>query len=88
MKKSKFTETQIFGILKEHEAGVTTTEITRKYGISQGTFYKWKAKFGGMQLSELKKIKELEEENSKLKKMFAELSLRNAALQDLIEKKL
>ncbi len=88
MKKSRFTETQILKILKENEAGLAVKDVVRQYGISAGTFYNWKAKYGGMSSSDLKKLKELEDENNRLKKMFAELSLENAALKDVIEKKL
>jgi putative transposase len=85
MKKSRFTESKI---LKEQEAGRSVSEICREYGIHQATFYNWKSKYGGMNASQLKRLKELEEENSKLKKLYAETSLHNHALKDLIEKKL
>ena len=89
MKKSRFTESQIFAILKEGESGVMTVpELWRKHNVGQSTYYKWKAKYGGMEQSELKRMKELEEENAKLKKMFADVSLQNVALKDIIEKKL
>lgn len=88
MKKSKFTESQIVGILKQQESGRTVADICREYGISQATFFNWKSKYGGMDVSSLKRLKELEEENMKLKKMYAEKSLQNEALKDLIEKKL
>ena len=88
MKRTRFTETQIVSILKKQEAGIPTTEICREYGISNATFYNWKAKYGGLEVRELKRLKELEAENAKLKKMFAETSLENYALKDLIEKKL
>jgi putative transposase len=89
MKKSRFTETQIFTILKEGESGVMTVpDLCRKHNVGQSTYYKWKAKYGGMEQSELKRMKELEEENAKLKKMFADVSLQNVALKDIIEKKL
>lgn len=88
MKKSKFTESQIVGILRQQESGRTVADICREYGISQATFFNWKSKYGGMDVSSLKRLKELEEENMKLKKMYAEKSLQNEALKDLIEKKL
>jgi len=88
MKKSRFTESQIVAILKQHEAGVTVADLCREHGITNATFYNWKAKYGGMDASQLKRIRELEEENSKLKRMYAELSLVHHALKDAIEKKL
>ncbi len=88
MKKSRFTESQIMAILKEADAGVPVNEIWRQHGISSATYYKWKSKYGGLDVSELKRTKELETENSKLKRMFAELSMENHALKDLIQKKL
>lgn len=88
MKKSRFTETQIVSILKKQEAGLKVSELCREYGISDATFYNWKAKYGGMEVQDVKRLKQLEEENNKLKKMFADLSLENHALKDLIEKKL
>lgn len=88
MKKSRFTETQIVNILKEADQGAKVDQICRKHGISSATYYKWKSKYGGLETSDIKRMKELEEENNKLKKMFAELSLENHALKDLIEKKL
>lgn len=88
MKKSRFTETQIVSILKEAESGVAVNEVCRKHGISSATYYKWKSKYGGLEASELKRIKELEAENAKLKRMFADMALENTALKDLIEKKL
>jgi putative transposase len=87
MKKITFTEAQILGILKEQEQGLKVAEICRKHGISDATFYNWKNKYGGMSLDELKRLKELEYENARLKKMFANLSLENDALKDLISKK-
>jgi putative transposase len=88
MKKSKFTETQIVSILKEADAGLKVTDVCRKHGISQPTFYNWKSKYGGMSVAELKRVKELEAEHSKLKRMYADLAMENDALRELIEKKL
>ncbi len=88
MKTSKFSETQIVSILNEAEAGMPVKEVCRKYGISSATYYKWKSKFGGLGVSELKRMKELESENAKLKRMYADMALENTALKDLIEKKL
>jgi len=88
MKKIKFSEVQILNILKEQEHGKTVAEICRNHGISDATFYNWKNKYAGMKVEELKRLKELEYENARLKKMFAELSLENAALKDVITKKL
>lgn len=88
MKKSNFSEAQIVAILKEGEAGVPVAQILRKHGISQGTYYNWKAKYGGTSVSELKRLKELEAENAKLKKMYAELALENAAIRDVLSRKL
>ncbi len=88
MKKSRFSESQIVSILKRQEAGVPVKDICREAGISDQTFYRWKAQYGGMDASQLKRVKELEEENSRLKRMYAELSMINDALKDVIEKKL
>ena len=88
MKQSKYSDTQIVSILKEAEAGRPVKEICRKYGISSSCYYNWKSKFGGMSVSELKRTRELEAENAKLKRMYADLALENTALKDLIEKKL
>jgi putative transposase len=88
MKKSKFTESQIVAILKEADAGIKVADVCRKHGISQPTFYNWKSKYGGLGVSELKRIKELEAEHFKLKRMYADLAMENDALRDLIEKKL
>lgn len=88
MKKSRFSEGEIVSILKESDAGVAVNEIWRKYNISSATYYKWKAKYGGLDASELRRLKDTSEENAKLKRMYAELALENRALKDLIEKKL
>jgi len=88
MKKSKFTESQIVNIIKEAEAGVSVEDLMRQHGFSRATFYKWKAKYSGMSVSELKRLKELEEENRRLKQMYADLSLEHEVLKDIIEKKL
>ena len=88
MKKSKFTETQIVSILKEADAGRPVKELCRTHGISDATYYNWKSKYGGMHASDLKRMKEMEEEMSKLKRMYADLAMENRALKDLIEKKL
>jgi len=87
MKQSKFSESQIVSILKEYESGVAVTDICRKNGVHPKTFYGWKNRFAGMGTQELKRLKELEAENAKLKKMYAELSLMNFALKDAMEKK-
>ena len=88
MRTSKFSDTQIVSILNEAEAGLPVIEVCRKHGISSAAYYKWKSKYGGLSVSELKRMKELEAENSKLKRMYADLALENTALKDLIEKKL
>jgi putative transposase len=86
MKKSKFSESQIVNILKEAEAGVALEELIRQHGFSKASFYKWKGKYSGMSVSELKRLKELEEENRRLKQMYANLSLEHEALKDILEK--
>jgi putative transposase len=88
MKKSRFTEQQIISILKQADAGVKVQDICRQHGISDATYYKWKSKYGGLEASDIKRLREVETENSKLKRMFADLALENRALKDLIEKKL
>lgn len=88
MKRSRFTETQIVSILKEAETGQSVKEVCRKHGISDAMYYNWKAKYGGMDASELKRIKELERELNQFKRMYADMALENRALKDLIEKKL
>ena len=88
MKKSRFSEEKIIAVLKQWEAGVKPTELTRKHGVSEATLYNWKARYGGLDVSQLRKLKELEDENGRLKRMYAELSLAHHALQDAVEKKL
>ena len=87
MKRSRFTEDQIIGILKEHEAGVPIADLCRKHGVSNASIYKWKAKYGGMEVSEAKRLKALEDENARLKKLLADAMLDNSALKDLLGKK-
>ena len=88
MKKSCFSEQQIINILKSADAGMKVQALCRQYGISDATYYKWKSKYGGMEAADIKRLREVEAENSKLKRMFADLALENRALKDLIEKKL
>ena len=88
MKQNRFTESQIVSILKQQEAGAKVMDICREHGISDATFYNWKAKYGGMAPTQLKRLKELEEENARLKRMYADLSLVHHALKDAVEKKL
>jgi putative transposase len=87
MKRTRFSEEQIIGLLKEHEAGVKTADLCRKHGISEATFYNWKSRFGGLEVSEARRLRALEGENAKLKKLLAEAHLDNAALKDLLTKK-
>lgn len=87
MKRSRFSEEQIIAILKEQESGMATVEVCRRHGISSATFYKWKAKFGGLEVSEARRLRALEDENARLKKMLAETLLDNAVLKDLASKK-
>ena len=87
MKRKRFSEEQIIGILKEHEAGIAVADLCRKHGVSDASIYKWKARYGGLDVSEAKRLKQLEDENSKLKKLLAEAMLDNAMLKDLNSKK-
>ena len=86
MKKTRYTEEQIIGVLKEAEAGVSVIELSRKYGISDATYYNWKAKYGGMTVSDAKKLKQFEDENRRLKQIVADLSLDNQALKAVVSK--
>ncbi len=86
MKRTRFTEEQIIGILKEAEAGAKTPELARRHGVSEATIYNWKAKYGGLEVSEAKRLRSLEEENAKLKRLLADTMLDNAALKDLLAK--
>ena len=88
MKRSRFTETQIVAKLKEADAGMPVKELCRKHWITDSTYYNWKSKYGGMEASDLKRLKEMERELSQLKRMYADVALENRALKDLIEKKL
>jgi putative transposase len=86
MRRSRYTEEQIVGLLKEHERGVSTEELCRRHGISQQTFYRWKAKYGGLDVGDAQKMKALEDENRRLKRLVADLALDNAALKDVLSK--
>jgi putative transposase len=88
MKKSRFSEEKIIAVLKQGEAGVKMSELARKHGVSEATLYNWKARYGGMDVSQLRRLKELESENARLKRMYADLSLTHHALQDAVQKKL
>ena len=87
MKRTRFTEEQIIGVLREHEAGAATADVCRKHGVSSATFYKWKAKYGGLEVSDAKRLRSLEDENTRLKRLLADAMLDNAALKDLLGKK-
>ncbi|WP_022680468.1 IS3 family transposase, partial [Sandarakinorhabdus limnophila] len=87
MKRTRFTEEQIIGLLKEAEAGAKTADLARRHGVSEATIYNWKAKYGGLEVSEAKRLRSLEDENAKLKRLLADTMLDNAALKDLLAKK-
>lgn len=88
MRRSKFSESQIVAILKEAESGLAIPEVVRKHGISKATFFAWRAKYGGATVAELKRLKELEQENSRLKRMYADLAMENAAIKEVLSRKL
>jgi putative transposase len=87
MKRKRYTEEQIISILKEHEAGLSAQDVIRKHGIANGTFYRWKEKFGGMEVSDARRLRELEAENAKLKRLLADTLLEKTALEDVLQKK-
>ena len=87
MKRKRFTEEQIIGVLKEHEAGASVPDLSRRHGVAENTIYRWKAKFGGMEVSEAKRLRDLEGENAKLKRLLAESMLDNAALKGIVQGK-
>ena len=87
MKRKRFTQEQIIGVLREHDAGAKAGDLARKHGVSEATLYNWKAKYGGMDIAEARRLKQLEDENARLKKLLAEAHLDNAALKDLLTKK-
>ena len=86
MKRSRFTEEQIIGVLKEHQAGLSATELCRKHGISDATFYNWRSKYGGMEISEAKRLKQIEDEHAKLKRLLAEQMMDVATLREMLGK--
>ncbi len=88
MRKSKFSESQIVGVLKEAESGVPVADLLRRHGVSKATFFKWRSKYGGASVSDVKRLRELEAENGKLKRMYADLALENAAIKDVLNRKL
>jgi putative transposase len=88
MRKSKFSETQIVGIMKDAESGVPVADLVRKHGVSRATFFKWRSKYGGATVADVKRLRELEAENAKLKRMYADLALENAAIKDVLGRKL
>lgn len=87
MRKSKFTESQVAGILQEAESGMAVAEVARKHGISAATFYQWRSKYGGMRVSDMQRLREIEQENGRLKRMYADLSLDHAVLKEALTKK-
>lgn len=88
MRTSKFSETQIVAILREAEGGIPVADLLRKHGVSKATFFKWRSKYGGASISDVKRLRELEAENTKLKRMYADLALENAAIKDVLHRKL